>query len=296
MNVSPLNDSLDDDIENISKKVKNMTITIEKCKEVDETPYSLKEALYSSRLFNRSDDIETKIGTALDSIKEDLLILSNTENKQNEMFEVLMTLLEELKVYIENALSKIHPMEMDGDPNRGITELGLKLIVLGFLANYKEKKIRIESERSLRNGRIDLFVEYIDEENKVLSSLVIELKYIRIAFLKHDEKITTHSHFKKRQRIWKNANDSLPLKLNDIEDLKDIMLSVNFSVAGIVNQTPPIFVPLSKVFNDAIDQCLVYTQKLVQGDINPITSISNVFSCVIMGVGTRIYYVLSQTF
>jgi hypothetical protein len=129
--------------------------------------------------------------------------------------------------------------------------------------------------------------------------LVIELKYIRISFVQNNNNNKLESTIKKTQQTiwkdWKDIDNSLPLEIKDDNDLDKFVLLDYFSDKDINGNLK--LVPLSKILKNAREQCLNYTFLLSQGSITPDNKELKVkiFSCVIMGVGTHIYYDLSQT-
>ena len=250
---------------------------VESSVEINISP-RLPENIDDEDIFSLLSNEMTKL-----KIKENEYILIN--EKDDNIRLIIISLLQELKIYCEKALSKIHPMEMSGDPNRGITELGLKLLVLGFLANRKES-FKIVSERHIQGGRIDLMIEYCDENSNVIYIIVIELKYIRIAFLQ----------YKTRQDTWQTKNNALPLDVKSEEDLNDFFQCDYYPDKQLNAYQKLNLIPLNKIFKDAKVQCLNYTLKLIQGNINPIKLKCNVYSCVIIGIGTHVYYELIRKY
>lgn len=65
-----------------------------------------------------------------------------------EIKEIWDTIISKLVECTESALKLVADRELDSDPNRGVTEIGLKLILLTVLANVPDfNGIKCESEK-----------------------------------------------------------------------------------------------------------------------------------------------------
>ena len=135
------------------------------------------------------------------------------KKQENETWTYWRDLIEELITGARDALYHLAPCELDGDSDKGVTELGFKLVLLGVLKDHTDE-LNIESERVVDGGRIDLFLTH----KKSGTSLVIELKYGRVGFLSTTQ-LNPRTHHETKQKVWKAECDKLDL-LTDDEFLK----------------------------------------------------------------------------
>ena len=135
----------------------------------------------------------------------------------------------ELRRFTKNGLALLASRELDGDPNQGVTELGFKLALLCGLGNTFPD-IVVESEREVEGGRIDLFLYH----DKTKSSLVIELKYVRVGFLLSTQEAHKLYHTEKF-KCWKEEDAKIgQLKAKEKGEVSIYFLNVKSYVSHFV--------------------------------------------------------------
>jgi hypothetical protein len=186
-------------------------------------------------------------------------------------------LLDEFEQYGTETLKMLAPCELGGDPNHGVTELGFKLVMFGFFAT-RTKEFRVKSERHVEGGRIDVFVRHLESG----SLLVIELKYVRLAFLDQTCKAITktmgHVLVQKQFRLMNDV--LLKEKWTTIEKLhKRDYFDKCLKLTSI-----------EQIVLDALSQASRYADLLTRGQINPLAVIPSViYYAVVIGVGSRVH-------
>ena len=197
--------------------------------------------------------------------------------------EYWRNLVKEMKVFIENGLSLIASCELDGDSNKGITELGFKLMVLCFLGNnltvYKD--LIIESEREVESGRIDIFLYNPVKK----TALVIELKYIRIGFLESTKEVYKFG-YKEKHKIWEKEDNKISL-LN-VKDIGNINVRQYTTINMNTNEKEMKLISIRSIWRDASKQATRYCKALREGDIRKIDDNIRLFRVVIIGVGRSV--------
>jgi hypothetical protein len=197
-------------------------------------------------------------------------------------------LIDTLLVYARRGLVLLAPREMDGKPEKGVTELGLKLLLLGHLGNLPaEGVVVVESERELDGGRLDLCL--IDERTQ--SVLVIELKYLRTSFLT----LTPYSakHTAKQQHAqWDTADKKVAALLAKHETWKEVC-QVDYNrvqIGGCDGEqcNKATVVTLDTIRDEAVEQAVGYCGALRKGQIRPIGANMRLFYVVVIGVGRNI--------
>jgi len=186
-------------------------------------------------------------------------------------------LLNDLKNYTENTLSFLSSYELDGNPNNGVTEVGLKLIIIAFLSSGLDTKCyKIESERTVEGGRIDLTITHYPSK----STLIIELKYIRVGFLEIT-KLKEISNQRQVRRLWENTNNALQKMTTD--DMLTLRYREYFSGEEEL-------VSLKTKLQDALKQVAKYSVKMKeeQNKKQVIDKDFTIFTTVIMGIGCRV--------
>lgn len=186
-------------------------------------------------------------------------------------------LLDEFEQYGTETLKMLAPCELSGDPNYGVTELGFKLVMFGFFST-RTKEFYVESERAVEGGRIDVFVRHLESG----SLLVIELKYVRLAFLdKTCKGITKTMGHVLVHKQYKLVNDELlKAKWTNIERLqKRDYFGMRLTLTSI-----------EQIVLDAISQASRYADLLTRGEIHRLTEIPNVVHyAVVIGVGSHVH-------
>jgi hypothetical protein len=198
-------------------------------------------------------------------------------------------LIDTLIVYARRGLALLAPREMDGKPDKGVTELGLKLLLLGYLGNLPAEGgvVAVESERELDGGRMDLCL--IDERTH--SVLVVELKYLRTSFLTLTPYSTKHTA-KQQHAAWDTTDKKVAALLTQHETWKEVcQMDYNRVQTGGCDgeqRKKAVVVTLDTIRDEAAEQAVGYCGALRKGQIRPIGANMRLFYVVVMGVGRNI--------
>lgn len=187
------------------------------------------------------------------------------------------SLLSTFEDYGTTVLKMIAPRELSGDPNFGVTEMGFKLVLLGFFAT-RLVDFEVESEREVEGGRIDIFVRH----RETGSLLVIELKYLRLGFLEKARKgISQSTPNAIVNKQYKQVNEEiLGLEWNALKEVSKLDF-----YNGIKTTTN-----IETIVLEATSQASRYTDLLTRGGIRRLPDSKRVIHYVaVIGVGSRVY-------
>lgn len=192
--------------------------------------------------------------------------------------ETWETLVNRLRDFVSKTLSLISPIELDGE--KGVTEMGFKLIVLAFLST--RDGYEVESERVVEGGRMDIFVR--DRHRGVL---IIELKYVRIGFLSLSKMPTSTPHTTK-YATYKNVDEKVARM-----EYKDLLLLINRRYTKTLDKNGKSTQQLSNeslsdIIDGANEQLGRYSKALLTGGIRPVDKNTKIHSVVLVGIGRRV--------
>jgi hypothetical protein len=192
--------------------------------------------------------------------------------------ETWETFVNRLRDFVSKTLSLISTIELDGE--KGVTEMGLKLIVLAFLST--RDGYEVESERAVEGGRMDIFVR--DRHRGVL---IIELKYVRIGFLALSKMPTSTPHTAK-YAMYKNVDEKVARM-----EYKDLLLLINRRYTKTLDKNGKSTQQLSNerlsdIIDGANEQLGRYSKALLIGGIRPVEKNTKIYSVVLVGIGRRV--------
>lgn len=193
--------------------------------------------------------------------------------------ETWETLVNRLRDFVSKTLSLISPIELDGE--KGVTEMGLKLIVLAFLSTCP--RYDVESERVVEGGRMDIFIT----DRQRGGVLIIELKYVRIGFLSLSKMPTSTPHTAK-YATYKNVDEKVARM-----EYKDLLLLINRRYTKTLDKNGKSTQQLSNeslsdIIDGANEQLGRYSKALLTGGIRPVEKNTKIHSVVLVGIGRRV--------
>lgn len=184
-----------------------------------------------------------------------------------------LPLLNEMRQFTRRALSMLAPRELDGKPECGVTELGFKLILLGFFATKPDTMYRVVSEYVVDGGRIDLLIEHLHTH----AVLALELKYQRMGFC-NSVRYYPNDH-KMQLTAWKSENARI-CALPRVAFLEVKMRDYYQSVKRVRT--------VAVIVNEAIEQVKSYALKLKEGEIGRLKPECKVSWAVMLALGGRV--------
>jgi hypothetical protein len=191
------------------------------------------------------------------------------------------TVVETLRECSTKGLALISDRELDGDPNKGVTELGFKLVLLTCLANIPTfKDVTVVSEKVIEGGRIDL---YLTHQN---TAMVLELKYERIGFTE-STRCSPSTNYKTKNSLWRKENDRIKKGGRDVA-LKTKMRQY-FSKTNGAKATEHL-VPISTICNNVGEkQVSPYCKGVRVGTLSqPLPKEVSLYGFAMIGIGTTI--------
>ena len=196
----------------------------------------------------------------------------------------LLSIIDDTILNIETQMKSYPGRFLNSDPNQGLSEFSFQLLLYTNLINQRLQGYTITLEKILEGySRCDLFIRN-DETNEVF---IIELKYIRISYLKASRQQFTNDG-KKYQKVLEDVYSKI--KDDSKEKLLTLLKWSEYIVSTKDNNTSVKefkYEPIQKVLNKAEIQAMNYA-KQYQNMLDWRTKQTKIYYLVIIGIGFRI--------
>lgn len=123
---------------------------------------------------------------------------------------------------------------------------------------------------------MDIFIHHQDTD----SILVIELKYIRIAFLERTQQVVNEKRYKIKHASWREEN----LRVSTLSRkmlLEDVKVRRHYNGSCFLES-------MDSILLKGINQADTYCRGLKTSGIRPVPKDTRLFRCVFLGIGSTV--------
>jgi hypothetical protein len=193
----------------------------------------------------------------------------------------LLSFIDSIILITESQLKEYPLIFLNSDPNKGLNEFSFQLVFYTNLITYKLPKIIVQMEKVIEgHSRCDLLIKDVNTNEIV----IIELKYIRLSFLKISRIHSTNDAFK-FQKVLEDIHNIIKHYTN--AELLKLLKWSDYIVSTKDSVKEEKYEPIENILIKAETQAKTYA-KQYQNNLDWRTKQPKIYYLAIIGIGFRI--------